>query len=255
MRVSKTVFVGGMVAMLAGCSSQGGGVSSASPEGSSASTASAAAKNTEPSTKLTLKQIKEAFDKIDDLSNHDPWDKKKAAFIAALGEPAKTNGDYLTWYGLENGKRCIKLTAGPNQTGWKDADTAACFGGPDPDPGPTAKPASAGGSAAAPAADASASASAGESGLDVYAGDYVTEWGGCTLKVDGDKVKGVCPGRGTSLSCKPDKDSLMCSWSESSGSGGARLRRDAATGRLNGTWGSGGSMSSGGSWTFTPNKK
>ncbi len=188
------------------------------------------------------------------ISNNDPWDKKKAAYIAALGEPAKTNGDFLVWYGLEDGKRCIKLEAGPHEGGWKDADKAACFGGPDPDPGrkPTAAPST----TTAPATTDSAAAGApGASGLDVYAGDYVTEWGGCTLKVDADKVKGICPGRGTVLSCKADNDSLLCSWSESSGGGGARLRRDAATGRLNGTWGSGGSSSSGGSWTFTPKKK
>lgn len=115
------------------------------------------------------------------------------------------------------------------------------------------------GPAADPAASASAapadSAAPAASGLDIFAGDYITDYGKCTLSVKADKIKGICPGRGTVLDCKATDETLDCAWSESSGSGRAKLKRDPKTGKLNGSWGNGGSSAGGGSWTFSPKKK
>lgn len=114
--------------------------------------------------------------------------------------------------------------------------------------GPAPTDAAASASSAAPAEGTSAS------GLDVFAGDYITDYGKCTLSVKADKIKGICPGRGTVLDCKASEDTLDCAWSESSGSGRAKLKRDPKTGKLNGSWGNGGSSAGGGSWTFSPKK-
>lgn len=115
--------------------------------------------------------------------------------------------------------------------------------------GPVADPAASG--SAAPAEGAAPTAS----GLDMFAGDYITDYGKCTLSVKADKIKGICPGRGTVLDCKATDETLDCAWSESSGSGRAKLKRDPKTGKLNGSWGNGGSSAGGGSWTFSPKKK
>ena len=252
-----------------GCGEAGGAQGSSSAEATTAAasgaassgpSASAAAAAKVPTTKLTQKQLKETHDVVDDIKNRDPWDKRKAAYIAALGQPAKTQGEVVTWYGLDD-KKCVKLTAGPDASSWGPTDESLCYGGADAGGGSTggggtpAQPAPASGDAASAAAAASASSAPATAALDPWAGEYITEYGGCNLKVDGDKVKGLCPGRGTVLTCTLEAEALSCTWSDSSGSGRAKLKRDAATGRLNGTWGSGGSSGNGGSWTFTPKKK
>jgi hypothetical protein len=86
-----------------------------------------------------------------------------------------------------------------------------------------------------------------------FAGKYSSNWGTTTFKQDGTKVSGVYPG-GT-LACTVIKEvSIACTWFESGSSGRAFMTRNATSGVISGSWGSGASSSDGGSWTFTPIK-
>ena len=88
----------------------------------------------------------------------------------------------------------------------------------------------------------------------IFAGSYSSNWGTTVFKQTGNNVSGTYPG-GT-LACTVVKEvSLGCQWFESGDSGRAFLTRNATTGVISGTWGSGSSSSDGGSWTFIPIKK
>jgi len=84
----------------------------------------------------------------------------------------------------------------------------------------------------------------------LYAGSYTSAWGTVTLEqasatpttVTGRYSRGV-------LKCTTNGAKLDCSWAESSSSGRAAFTRDAE-GNVNGTWGSGGSATSGGPWNL-----
>jgi uncharacterized protein YcfL len=174
-----------------------------------------------------------------------PAGKTESIYLVTPWEPGKTAATVeLTYHG-------VKL-AGADQvvTDDKRSPSKKAKGEfPGTAPGATTPAA-----AEAPAGSASAAPGAA-SGLDAYTGSYTTEWGTCDLRVDGEKVKGLCKGRGTTIDCTPGSDGwLSCSWAESSGSGRARLKRDDATGRINGTYGNGGSSAGGGAWIFVPKK-
>jgi len=86
-----------------------------------------------------------------------------------------------------------------------------------------------------------------EATVGSFAGDYISTYGTVTLAEAGGKVTGGYPG-GT-LNCVPSGAIIDCDWKDSSGSGKARLTRQA-TGNLDGTWGNGASNSNGGRWLF-----
>ncbi len=88
----------------------------------------------------------------------------------------------------------------------------------------------------------------------VFAGAYSSVWGVVTLtqaRATPLTVTGKY-GRG-SMKCAALGEKLDCAWVESSGAGRAAFTRDA-TGNLKGTWGNGGSSTSGGAWNLTLTK-
>lgn len=86
-----------------------------------------------------------------------------------------------------------------------------------------------------------------EATVGSFAGDYISTYGTVSLTEAGGKVTGTYPG-GT-LDCTPNGAVIDCTWKDSSGSGKAKLTRQA-TGNLSGTWGYGISNSDGGTWLF-----
>ncbi len=86
-----------------------------------------------------------------------------------------------------------------------------------------------------------------EATVGSFAGDYVSTYGTVSLTEGGGRVTGGYPGG--KLDCTPSGAILNCDWRDSSGTGKARLTRQA-TGNLSGTWGNGASDSNGGTWLF-----
>jgi hypothetical protein len=86
-----------------------------------------------------------------------------------------------------------------------------------------------------------------EAAVGSFAGQYVSTYGTVVLNESGGRVTGTYPGG--SLVCAPSGAVLNCDWREGGTSGRAILTRQA-NGDLSGTWGNGGSATSGGSWLF-----
>jgi hypothetical protein len=112
-----------------GAASASAGTAAASGK---ASTTPAAAKK-EPTTKLTGKQLQEAYDAAYSGPHMmDPFDKKKATLVQKLGEPQKTDGDKLIWWGVSPpdgmmGEDCRELTASATGvSGLDSTDKSKC---------------------------------------------------------------------------------------------------------------------------------
>jgi hypothetical protein len=102
---------------------------------------------------------------------------------------------------------------------------------------------SSGASASAPAPIASAPAEI------VFRGTYRSHWGDTVFSQAGKVVVARYPD-GT-LDCMAAGATLDCSWKEGSGSGKARLTKEAS-GAIVGTWGNAADDHDGGKWTFVP---
>jgi hypothetical protein len=100
---------------------------------------------------------------------------------------------------------------------------------------------------AAPTAPATPSSG----GATVFAGTYASAWGNVVFTqkaAEPSRVLGRYP-KG-SLVCTPQDQKLDCSWAESGAAGRARFTK-GADGNMIGSWGNGGSSSSGGAWNLT----
>jgi hypothetical protein len=56
----------------------------------------------EPTTKLKASDLDAAMTELQSIDHmSDSWDKKKARLVAKLGEPQKTEGDFMYWWGVK----------------------------------------------------------------------------------------------------------------------------------------------------------
>jgi hypothetical protein len=87
-----------VVVGLMGCDKGG---EAAKPGASAAPAGDTKSAGSKKPTTLTYKQMGEAYKNVNGIARmSDSWDKKKAELIAKLGQPAKTEGDFLYWYGV-----------------------------------------------------------------------------------------------------------------------------------------------------------
>ena len=83
----------------------------------------------------------------------------------------------------------------------------------------------------------------------IFRGTYRSTWGDTVFTQAGKVVVARYPD-GT-LDCMAAGSTLDCSWKEGSGSGKARLTKQA-NGSIEGTWGNAADDHDGGKWTFVP---
>jgi hypothetical protein len=124
MRTNISLWFGLSAVVLAlGCEDQAGDAASASATAKAAGAATGAAKPAETADKKAEKKaanktvkaadLNEAYEGIfNDLKTmKDPMENKVAAFIAKIGEPAKTDGDKKIWYAVD-GDKCESAVLG-----------------------------------------------------------------------------------------------------------------------------------------------
>lgn len=159
-----------------------GSGSSSAPAGSAAPAKKAAI------TQLSGKQLDAAYDAAVKGGMTDPFDKKKAKVVGQLGQPHKSEGQTLIWYGITPAtavmpESCRELRISPD--GAASLDSVAgdvCYGAGGPS-GPGASP---GGAAASPATTGASAAAAGATAAAAadYAdltGDWSSDWGKVTI--------------------------------------------------------------------------
>lgn len=142
MRTSIQLWLASSAVVLAlGCDSSGGATTtsaSATPSGAAKPASSAKPANSanpaegaekKPANKtVKAADVKSAYEAIfNDLSTmKDPMDKKIAAFVAKIGEPAKTDGDKKIWYTVD-GDKCQSAVLGKDGALTEsDVDKAEC---------------------------------------------------------------------------------------------------------------------------------
>ncbi len=122
MHICARLWLGSAAVVLAlGCGESAGGAGSASAAAKATTTATsgASAKPTATAEKKAANKTVKAADlkaayeaAFNDMKTmKDPTDKKVAAFIAKVGEPAKTDGDKKIWYTVD-GDKCQTAVLG-----------------------------------------------------------------------------------------------------------------------------------------------
>ena len=112
----QALLISSAVVFATGCEDKGaaagttGGAATAGATG-----AKPASTGSKPAANKTVKaaDVKAAYEaEINDMKKmKDPMDKKIAAFVAKIGEPAKTEGDKKVWYSVD-GDKCQKVVLG-----------------------------------------------------------------------------------------------------------------------------------------------